>query len=181
MRTIPHGKNSSQPKSPLFNRCLLAVRKLPLERFHLPDDSRHKWRAVARSRAAVLEHLAGKARSDGSFLHDGRDYSPNAEKLQERFGERSFYRHCNELRDLGLLSWMRPNRQLKRTYYIVMKNFYWNADQIADFYVRPDLPNSNPSDLPNSNPDLPCTTLLTCHARPSADLSNSGLNSNKKR
>ena len=30
MRTIPHRKKSSQSKSPVFNRCLLAVRVLPL-------------------------------------------------------------------------------------------------------------------------------------------------------
>ena len=103
MGKIARGKKSSQSK--LFNRCLLAVRELPLERFHLPDDSHRQWRGVARSRAAVLEHLASRANSDGSFQRDGRDYSPNAEKLQERFGERLFYYRFNELRDLGLLIW----------------------------------------------------------------------------
>jgi hypothetical protein len=56
---------------------------------------------------------------------------------------------------------------LKRTYRILMQNFYWNADQIAAFYVR--------SDLPNSNPDLPPETVLTCHLRQSVDLPNSKL------
>jgi hypothetical protein len=171
VRKISRWKKSSQSK--VFNRCLLAARTLPIERFHLPDDSRRQWRGVARSRAAVLEHLASRANADGTFLRDGRDYSPNAEKLQERFGECTFYRRVNELRDLGLLIWVRPNRQLKRSYRILLENFYWNADQIAEFYVRPDLS--------HSNPDLSPETLLTYHLRHSADVSDSGLNANKKR
>jgi hypothetical protein len=157
------------------------VRVLPLERFHLPDDSRHQWRGVARSRLAALEYMAGRANPDGTFIRGERDLSPNAQTLQERFGERSFYRRFNELRDLGVLSWSRPNRQLKRTYRILMENLYWNAEQISDFYLNGSLQNSDDPDLPNSNPDLPPESVLTCHLSQSADLSNSGLNVNRKR
>jgi hypothetical protein len=169
--SVAQGKKSSQSK--VFTRCLLAVRVLPLERFHLPDDSRRQWRGVAERRLSALEHLAGRANPDGTFTREDRDYSPNAEKLQERFARRSLYRRTNELRDLGLLSWTRRNRQLKRTYRILMENFYWNADEIAAFYVR--------SEVPNSNPEVPPETFLRCHLSHSADLSNSGLNSNNKR
>ena len=141
MRKLARRAKSSQSK--LFNRCLLAARNLPIERFHLPDDSRRQWRGVARSRLSALEYLGGRANPDGTFVREDRDYSPNAEELQERFGERMFYRRFNELRDLGLLSWTRRNRQLKRTYRILMENFYWNADQIAAFYVRSEVPKLN--------------------------------------
>jgi hypothetical protein len=146
--TVSRPKKSGQSK--LFNRCLLAVRVLPLERFHLPDDSRRQWRSVAERRLSALEHLAGRANPDGTFIRGDRDLSPKADKLQERFGECTFYRRFNELRDLGLLSWDRRNRQLKRTYRILMENLYWNADQITDFYVRPDLSSAHESDLSNS-------------------------------
>jgi hypothetical protein len=143
VRKISRGEKSGQSK--LFNRCLLAARNLPIERFHLPDDSRWQWQGVARSRLSVLEYMAGRANPDGTFVREDGDCSPNAQTLQERFGERTFYRRFNELRDLGLLSWTRHNRQLKRTYRILMENFYWSADQVAAFYVRSEVPHFHDS------------------------------------
>jgi hypothetical protein len=139
--SVAREKKSGQSK--IFNRCFLAARILPIERFHLPDDSRRQWRSVARSRLSALEYLAGRANPDGTFIRGERDLSPKAQALQERFGDCTFYRRFNELRDLGLLAWDRPNRRFKRTYRILMENFYWNADQIAAFYVRSEVPELN--------------------------------------
>jgi hypothetical protein len=133
-------KNTRQSR--LINRCLLAVRDLPLERFRLPRDGR-KWRQLARARAALLEHLASFANPDGTFTRDAINYSPSTKRLTRRFAERSFYRHASDLRELGLLTWTRFDHYHKRTYII--------------------HPNAPQNHLPDSADNHPPDSKNTCH------------------
>lgn len=108
--------------SKAVNRCLLTVRDLPLERYKLPGDGR-KWRMVARERAALLLHLATFANGDGTFTRVNEqaaetNYSPSEKRLVKHYAKASYYRHANQLRELGLLSWTRPDHHHKRIYTI---------------------------------------------------------------
>jgi hypothetical protein len=114
--TVPRKKNRRQAAG-----CSFAIRDWPLERYRLPRDGR-KWRQVARARAALLLHISTFANGDGTFTREASDaagkinFSPSAKRLTSHFAERTFYRLCDQLRQLGLLSWTRPDHFHKRIY-----------------------------------------------------------------
>ena len=103
--------------------CSRAVRDLPLTRYRLSRDGR-KWRVLARARAGLLLHLSTFANGDGSFekeLPGGAgaiNYSPSEKRLLEHWAKDSLYRYLNDLHELGLLSWTRPDHYHKRAYTI---------------------------------------------------------------
>jgi hypothetical protein len=117
---VAEPKNPSQAKA--INRCLLAVRGLPLERFRIPSDGR-KWRFLARQCAGCLEYLASFANGDGTFTRVNErgeeiNYSPSEKRLIKRFAKSSYYRLTNRLHDVALLSWDRRDHYHKRIYRI---------------------------------------------------------------
>jgi len=114
MRKLSHSKKTSQSKTP---SCLVSVRRLPLERFKLSTDGR-KWRACARTRRALLIELATYANPDGTFTRDERNYSPRAKTIEKTWCRSTAYQREDDLRDLGLLSWTRPNHYHPRIYQI---------------------------------------------------------------
>lgn len=143
MRNVPrHGKS----RQSVINPCLIAVRNLPLatpveyERFRLPDDGR-KWLALAHSRFEALFLLASYSNADGTFIRESKlgqtiNFSLGQKVLQRRLPRASFYRRFNELRDLGLLSWIRPNHYARRIYTIHLENFHWTPEQVKVFYIE---------------------------------------------
>jgi hypothetical protein len=108
-----HKNRMSKPKS----RCAHKVRNLPLERFRLPTDGR-KWKSAARSRAFVLTHISDWSNDDGTFIRNGKDYSPSEQTLLRRLDRATLYRRTMDLRLLDLLDWERSNRHNGRTYLI---------------------------------------------------------------
>jgi hypothetical protein len=102
------------------NRCTLEVREIPLESFKHPRDGR-RWREAARNRYSLLLRLSTHANPDGTFTdEDGhKNFSPSAERLQAHYARRSMYRHMNDLKDLGFLSWAREQKHYGRRIYRV--------------------------------------------------------------
>src|ERR1700730_6526719 len=98
-------------------KCSQQVRNTPLERYRLPDDGR-KWRQRARTRSALLLRLSSYGNGDGTFVKNGRNYSPSLKTLLNHIGHGSFYELTNELRDAGLLSWTREKHYERRIYTI---------------------------------------------------------------
>jgi hypothetical protein len=132
MATVARNKNSRQAKTP---SCLVTIRRLPLERFKLSTDGR-KWRALARTRRALLLELATYANPDGTFTRDERNYSPRAKTLEKTWCRSTAYCREDDLRDLGLLSWTRPDHYHPRVYRIhldVPEQVPDSQEQAADF------------------------------------------------
>jgi hypothetical protein len=148
MATIPRKKNRRQAAG-----CSFAIRDWPLERYRLPRDGR-KWRQVARARAALLLHISTFANGDGTFTREASDaagkinFSPSAKRLTSHFAERTFYRLCDQLRQLGLLSWTRPDHFHKRIYTVHLSQKH--------------LPDSS-EHLPHSEPEQASQSQNTCH------------------
>ncbi len=109
-------QSGSQAKK--FNRCTLNVRDFPLERFRLERDGR-KWKQAARSRSDLLLKLSTYANSDGTFQSDEKNFSPSAKNLLRHFAEDTFYRLSNDLRELGLVSWVREQKHYGRRIYTI--------------------------------------------------------------
>lgn len=98
-------------------KCSQEVRKIPLERFCLPDDGR-KWRQAARSRKAFLLHLSSYANGDGTFVNDEQNYSPSLRTLLKDFSRGSYTRNTEALQKVGLLAWTRAKHYERRVYVI---------------------------------------------------------------
>jgi hypothetical protein len=98
-------------------KCSQLVRNLPLERYRLPDDGR-KWKQAARSRSAFLGRLATYANGDGTFVRNGRNYSPSLKTLLKHVAHGSYYKLTDELQVSGLLSWTREKHYDRRVYTI---------------------------------------------------------------
>lgn len=168
MRKVTRSRKRSQSK--VIHGCLLAVRSLPPERLRLPDDTR-KWQSVARARGDCLFFLSSFCNGDGTFTRQSPDgelinYSPSETTIQKKgYALRSFYRRTNELRDLGLLSWLRRDHHDRRTYRIHVENFHWSPKQIAAFYTE-QVVDSNDEHLPDSH-RTPATVAgdITCQIR----------------
>jgi hypothetical protein len=107
----------SAPKKNQSLKCSQQVRGIPLERYRLPDDGR-KWRQAARSRSALLVRLSSYANGDGTFVRDGRNYSPSLRTLLNHVGHGSYYKLTDELHASGLLSWTREKHYERRIYTI---------------------------------------------------------------
>jgi hypothetical protein len=137
-------------KKKKFNRCFLEVRGLPLEHFHLNDDGR-KWQQKARARKNCLCMLANRANPDGSFVRGDDNYSPTIEKLkkEERISERTFLRHCESLRKLGLLTWTR------------LQNHYGRRIYTIHLPAEKHLPDSIENHLPDSGADPRTWQVIT--------------------
>jgi hypothetical protein len=99
-------------------KCSQQVRNIPLGWYRLPKDGR-KWRQAARSRSDLLVRLSTYANGDGTFVgENGRNYSPRAATLLKHVGHGSYYRLADDLRTLGLLSWVRDRHYDYRHYTI---------------------------------------------------------------
>ena len=98
-------------------KCSQEVRKIPLERFRLPNDGR-KWKQAARSRKAFLHHLSGNANADGTFVRNGINFSPSLLTLLKDFAKASYFRMTDALQEIGLLSWTREKHHERRVYTI---------------------------------------------------------------
>jgi hypothetical protein len=63
--------------------------------------------------------LSVNANGDGTFTsEDGqKNFSPSAQRLQAHYARRSLYRHLDDLRDLGFLSWKREQNHYGRRIY----------------------------------------------------------------
>jgi len=114
-------------------KCSQVVRAIPLERFRLPTDGR-KWKQVARSRKAFLLHLSSYANSDGTFVRNGRNYSPSLKTLLKDFSRGSYTRLTDDLHAFGFLDWTREKHYDRRIYEI-------------------HLPEAAPTPTPNQYPD----------------------------
>jgi hypothetical protein len=142
-------KNHSQvKKSPSLT---VTIRRLPLERFKVPNDTR-KWRAAARTRRALLLELASYANEDGTFtrtLPSGveRNYSPSAETLEKSWARRTLYRREDDLRDLGLLCWTRLDHYSRRRYRINVYGFDLNPKQVP--YSKNSVPVFESEQMPD--------------------------------
>src|SRR5882762_8113299 len=95
-------------------RCLLDVRSIPLECFKHPRDGARKWRQPARHRYELLFKLSSWADPDGTL---GK-FSPRLTTLERHYSRTSLYRHMDDLRDLGFLTWARKHHYSKREYQI---------------------------------------------------------------
>lgn len=98
-------------------RCSQQVRRIQLEQYRLPSDGR-KWRQAARGRCDLLVRLSTYANGDGTFVRDGKNYSPSWKTLTKHVAEKSLDRRMDALRDLGLLSWTRDQHHARRVYQI---------------------------------------------------------------
>jgi hypothetical protein len=138
----------SQPradrKKPL--RCLLEVRKLPIEQFKHPGHSGRQWRSHARKLWNLLCELASYANPDGTF----GVFSPSIETLLKHHSESSLYRMLDSLRDLSFLDWTRENHYARRSYTIILPEK--NTCQTS--------PDSGENHLSNSQPK----SEITCQA-----------------
>jgi hypothetical protein len=112
---------TTQKSQKTVNKCLIEVKRLPLERFRIPSPGR-KWKHIARQIQSLLVYLATFANGDGTFRHGERDYSPSVKTQAEHFGftRRWVYKLQDYLKTLGLLSWTRLNRQEGRKYTITI-------------------------------------------------------------
>jgi hypothetical protein len=126
-RNIP--RNEKQPQQKI-NRCSLSVCNLPLERFVLPTDGR-KAKQLARTRAALLLYLASFANGDGTFANDERNFSPSLKRLTKQFARTTLFERLNDLWDLALLPWTRPDHYSRRTYTIDPTADHPTVDQVA--------------------------------------------------
>jgi hypothetical protein len=122
-------KNTDSKKKSQANRCSIAVRNLPLERFRLPRDGR-KWRQLARVRSAVLLYLSTFASGDGSFTLDEKNFSPSLKRLLTKYARATLFRRLDDLWDLALLSWSRPSRSGRRIYAIDPSAEFPSEEQI---------------------------------------------------
>ena len=101
-----------------ITKCSQEIERLPLEAFRLPTDGR-KWKQSARSRCGLLLRLSVKANPDGTFIGaNGQNFSPSFERLSKHVSRGSYTRLTNDLRDLGLLSWIREKHYDRRAYTI---------------------------------------------------------------
>jgi hypothetical protein len=98
-------------------KCTIIIRNLSLDRFRLPGDGR-KWKQAARSRSELLVRLSTYANGDGTFVRNGKNYSPSFETMEKHVARKSFYRITDALRDAGLLSWIREKHYERRVYTI---------------------------------------------------------------
>jgi hypothetical protein len=114
-------------------KCSQQVRNIPLERYRLPDDGR-KWKQAARSRSALLVRLSSYANGDGTFVRNGRNYSPSLETLEKHIAQKSFYRLTDALQSVGLLSWTREKHYDRRIYTINLPEpgVTFNPEQVSD-------------------------------------------------
>src|ERR1700733_11148380 len=98
-------------------KCTVTVRNLPLDRFRLPGDGR-KWKQAARSRSGLLVRISSYANGDGTFVRDGKNYSPSWETLTKHVSSKSLARWTDDLAKLGFLSWTRDQHYSRRVYTI---------------------------------------------------------------
>jgi len=136
-------------KNDKFIRCLLDVRKIPLESFRHPRDGK-KWKQRARSRYHFLCKLAGDANPDGTFKKENGviNFSPGVKKLLLHMAERSLYRMTTELRELGYLSWDRE------------KNNYGRRIFQIHFSGQKHRPDTSPERVPDTQEHMPPWQVL---------------------
>jgi hypothetical protein len=105
----------------VLNPCLLAVRRMNLDRFRVGDS--RKWKVLARNLSALLEFLASFANDDGTFMRNGINYSPGQERMMKKFSFSDTWVEAllKFLRDLGYLSWTRENKHDRCLYTINME------------------------------------------------------------
>lgn len=133
------------------NKCLIEVKKLPLERFRIPSPGR-KWKHIARQVQALLMYLATFANGDGTFKQGERDYSPSMKRQMEHFGftRQWIYKLQNYLKALGFLNWTRENRQEGRKYVITIPE----VNDSSESEVNDSIPEVNDS-IPEVNDSIP--------------------------
>ena len=156
----PISEKSRKQNKKKFIRCLLDVRKIPLEKFRLPRDGKKRLRA-ARSRYNFLCALAGDANADGTFQRFDRkagkiNFSPRVKKLLQHMAERTIYRMTTDLRELGFLSWRREKKHYgSRIFQIHVSP----RQQVADSEKKhlPDTAGKQEKHLPTRHVLLPKT------------------------
>lgn len=100
------------------NSLTAKIRSVPLEKYRHARDGR-KWKDFAFRRRLLFLEVSTYANGDGTFTHGARNYSPSMDSLQlGGWGRRSLYSLLNDLRDLGFISWARPNHYDRRVYFI---------------------------------------------------------------
>lgn len=157
-----HTSNSekSHKQNKKFIRCLLDVRKIPLEKFRLPRDGKKRLRA-ARSRYNFLCTLAQDANADGTFQRFDRkagkiNFSPRVKKLLRHMAERTVYRMTTDLRELGFLSWRRE----KKHYGSRIFRIHFSPRQRASDSEKKHLPDTARKQQPASEKHLPTRHVL---------------------
>lgn len=150
MTKLPDTPKASQTKSDRKKpvRCLIEVRKLPIECFRHPEHAGRQWRSHANKLRNLLCEMASYANPDGTF---GK-YSPSVERLSKHHSERSVYRLLDELHQLGLLDWTRESHYARRNYRILLPRL--NTCQ-----TQADTPNNH---LSNSDTKEAQSFKITC-------------------
>jgi hypothetical protein len=159
---MEHHPNSekSRKQNKKFIRCLLDVRKIPLEKFRLPRDGKKRLRA-ARSRYNFLCTLAQDANADGTFQRFDRkagkiNFSPRVKKLLRHMAERTVYRMTTDLRELGFLSWRRE----KKHYGSRIFKIHFSPRQRVSDSEKKHLPDTARKQEPDSKKHLPTRHVL---------------------
>jgi len=154
-----HTSNSekSHKQNKKFIRCLLDVRKIPLEKFRLPRDGKKRLRA-ARSRYNFLCTLAQDANADGTFERKAGkiNFSPRVKKLLRHMAERTVYRMTTDLRELGFLSWRRE----KKHYGSRIFQIHLSPRQRVSDSEKKHLPDTARKQEPDSEKHLPTRHVL---------------------
>ncbi len=133
-----------------ITKCSQEIERLPLEAFRLPTDGR-KWKQSARSRCGLLLRLSVKANPDGTFIGPhGQNFSPSFERLSKHVSRGSYTRLTNDLRELGLLSWIREKHYDRRAYTIHLPE---HSQDSPKHY--PDSESELAKDGKNQYPDSP--------------------------
>jgi hypothetical protein len=124
----------SKPKSDAL-KCVVAARRIPIEKYRLGADGR-KWKAVAARRRAVFMELATYANSNGTFEREFEsrkiNYSPSEKHLVASTGisRATIYRRLDDLHQAGLLDWTREHHHDRRIYRIIFP-----AEQVSDSQI----------------------------------------------
>jgi hypothetical protein len=138
-------------------KCSQQVRNIPLERYHLPADGR-KWKQAARSRSDFLVRLSTYANGDGTFVRNGRNYSPSLKTLLAHVGHGSYYRLTDDLQASGLLSWTREKHYERRIYTIHLPETgpALDLNQVPDSEITgPTFASEDQNQVPHSLEQVP--------------------------
>jgi len=163
----------STPKKNQSLKCSLQVRNIPLERYRLSTDGR-KWKQAARGRSGLLLRLSSYANGDGTFVRNGRNYSPSLKTLLNHVAHGSYYRLVDDLRSAGLLSWTREKHYERRIYTIHIPESGPKSDpeQIPDSGTTgPTFDDDREDQVPHSQDQVPHSSEQVPHSQKTGPIS----------
>ena len=155
------------PKKNQSLKCSQQVRNIPLERYRLSTDGR-KWKQAARGRSGLLLRLSSYANGDGTFVRNGRNYSPSLKTLLNHVGHGSYYRLVDDLRSAGLLSWTREKHYERRIYtiHIPESGPAFDPEQIPDSEITgPAFDDGSENQVPHSQDQVPHSPEQVPHSQ----------------